>query len=733
MAGLDLHIRPGEKVLLAGPSGAGKSTLLHGLAGVLPAEGSASSGELLIDGAAPEHRRGRAGLMQQDPEAAVVLSRVGDDVAFAPENLGVPRQEIPGRVREALEAVGLRDLPDEHPASALSGGQKQRLALAGILAMRPGLILLDEPTAALDPKGAEQVRDAVLEAAAANGATLVVVEHRLDRWLGSEVCDGMDTLLLLSPGGGVRAVPAADAVTDEGLRAELTEDGLWVPGTDPTDRLPDWRPPAPGETLAEARRLSVHRHPPQTSWRHRQIPSPVLREVDLTVRRGRALGVTGPNGAGKSTLLLTLAGLLPPHGGSLAPDPAELAPEELIRRIGMVFQEPEHQFLRPTVAEELDGDQRLLHRLRLTHVAQANPFTLSGGEKRRLSVGTALAAGAEVLLLDEPTSGQDAAAFADLVQLLREHLDAGGAVVAVTHDEALLRALDAQVLDVSAFRAGPSEGPEQEATSSDSPRELPGLGAVRSSSWLGRRSPLAKLLALVLITLALVATIDVVSAAVVALASLALLPLAGIRPLAFLRRIWPFAAGALLAVWGTAIAGEESGRVLLDLGFTTVSTGSVELGMALGLRAFAIVLPSVIILSTTDPTDLADSLAQQLRLPARFVLGALAAMRLMGMLAQQWTTIGHARRSRGLGRGRGAAAKVRTTLSQAFGLLVQAVRTATRLAITMESRGFGAGPRSWARPARFTPADGLVLLGGAVIGTGATAAAMTAGTWELVW
>lgn len=173
--------------------------------------------------------------------------------------------------------------------------------------------------------------------------------------------------------------------------------------------------------------------------------------------------------------------------------------------------------------------------------------------------------------------------------------------------------------------------------------------------------------------------------------------------------------------------------MLLDLGFTTVSTGSVELGMALGLRAFAIVLPSVIILSTTDPTDLADSLAQQLRLPARFVLGALAAMRLMGMLAQQWTTIGHARRARGLGRGRGAAAKVRTTLSQAFGLLVQAVRTATRLAITMESRGFGAGPRSWARPARFTPADGLVLLGGAVIGTGATAAAMTAGTWELVW
>ncbi len=176
---------------------------------------------------------------------------------------------------------------------------------------------------------------------------------------------------------------------------------------------------------------------------------------------------------------------------------------------------------------------------------------------------------------------------------------------------------------------------------------------MRNASWLGRRSPLAKLAALALITLALVATIDAVSAAVVAAASFVMLGLAGIRPLAFLGRIWPFAVGAVIAVWGTAIAGEESGRVLLDLGFTTVSSGSLLLGVALGLRAFAIVLPSVIILSTTDPTDLADSLAQQLKLPARFVLGALAAMRLMGLLAEHWSTLGHARRARGIGAKKG--------------------------------------------------------------------------------
>ncbi|WP_460681748.1 ATP-binding cassette domain-containing protein [Nesterenkonia populi] len=749
VAGLDLHIRPGEKVLVAGPSGAGKSTLLHGLAGVLQDEGAAAQGELLIDGTPPEQARGRAGLMQQDPEAAVVLSRLGDDVAFGPENLAVPRAKIPGRVTEALDAVGLGHLPLEHPTAQLSGGQKQRLALAGILAMRPGLLLLDEPTANLDPEGADQVRDAVITAAERTGATLIVVEHRLARW-----AEHMDTLVVLAPGGGVsRRAPSSHLSTDESLREELAEAGLWVPGRCPAEAW-DRRSLSPeaagGAAVLRAEGLGVSRHRPRRGWRRRRSSGPVLTGADLTLRVGQSMGITGPNGAGKSTLLLTLAGLLPPHGGRLTPDPHAWGPGQLIGRIGMVFQEPEHQFVKPTVAEELrlsaeqartaDGQPRfageeaedrvngLMRRLRMEHLAEANPFSLSGGEKRRLSVGTALAAGPEVLLLDEPTFGQDAHTFAELISLLRDHLSTGGAVLAVTHDDAFLEALEADVVDVGQFRA-PAEEPSADAENS----ELPGLGSVRNASWLGGRSPLAKLVALFLITLALVATIDAVSAAVVAVGSFLLLPLAGIRPLAFLGRIWPFALGAAVAAWGTAIAGEESGRVLLDLGFTTVSTGSLELGAALGLRAFAIVLPSVIILSTTDPTDLADSLAQQLRLPARFVLGALAAMRLMGLLAEHWTTLGQARRARGIGAKKGLFGRIAGTLSQAFGLLVQAIRTATRLAVTMESRGFGAGPRTWARPARLAPQDSLVVLAGAAIAAAATLAALLAGTWNLVW
>lgn len=773
IAGLDLQISAGEKVLLAGVSGAGKSTLLHGLAGVLHDEDAQAAGQLLLDGVPAEQARGRAGLMQQDPESQVVLSRIGDDVAFAAENLAVPRAEIWDRVDSALGAVGLGAFDLEHPSAKLSGGQKQRLALAGILAMRPGLLLLDEPTANLDPTGVRQVRDAVLHAAQLTGATVIVVEHRLEIW-----AEHMDTLVVLETGAGVRRrSPASRIRTDRALGDELSSMGLWVPGRDPLHGLSNpsqavaerehpldepLRPEPPGELLLHASKLAVGRHSPTTRWRRAAIAPPTLTGVEVEIRRGETLGITGANGAGKSTLLLTLAGLLPAHGGTLmataelkgdgpgallADDPHDWRSADLVARIGMVFQEPEHQFVRGTVAEELalgaeqakvpgtaeplytpaeiDARvQRLLDRLGLRALAQANPFTLSGGEKRRLSVGTVLAAGPELLILDEPTFGQDAHTFRELLCLLREHVDAGGTVLAVTHDAAFLRGLQARELELSRDTP-PPEAPAAGAG------EL--FGGRRADSWLGRRNALAKLIAVFLITAALVASIDVVSAGVVVLASLAALPLAGIRAGGLLRLMWPFALGAVVAAWGTALAAEESGAVLLDLGFTTISEGSLTLGLALGARAFAIVLPSVIIFSTTDPTDLADSLAQQLRLPARFVLGALAAMRLLGLLAEHWTTLGHARRARGVGAHGGARQRLRSTGSQAFGLLVQAIRMATRLAVTMESRGFGAGSRTWARPARFGAADLPVILGGALIGAAAVGAAVVAGTWNFVW
>lgn len=448
------RIDPGERVLILGASGTGKSTLLHGLAGVLGGdEEGESAGELLVDSGPASATRGRAGLVLQDPDSQVILARVGDDVAFGCENLGIPREEIWPRVRAALEAVGL-DVPLDRPTKALSGGQKQRLALAGILAMQPGLVLLDEPTANLDPDGVVEVRDAVQRMLAAHPATLIVVEHRLDVWLP------LITRVIVVGEGGVVADGPPDRVLGS-AGASLAAAGVWVPGHPPA--LPPHPHDEPEATLLAAHDLAVAR----------VRGTPVASGVDLEVRAGHALAITGPNGAGKSTLGLTLAGLLPPidgrvkASGALAggagPSPIRWSSRQLLTRIGMVFQEPEHQLLAKTVRDELAVGPRalgltadeitartdeLLTRLRLEHLALANPYTLSGGEKRRLTVAAALATRPRMLVLDEPTFGQDARTWAELMAMLAALREEGAAIVTITHDLDVVRALRAERFDL---------------------------------------------------------------------------------------------------------------------------------------------------------------------------------------------------------------------------------------------------------------------------------------------
>jgi energy-coupling factor transport system ATP-binding protein len=438
-------VEPGERVLLLGASGAGKSTLLHALAGVLGGEEAGEeAGRLRLDGLDPRSARGRAGLVLQDPDSQVILARIGDDVAFGCENLGVARDEIWPRVGAALDAVGL-PLPLDHPTEQLSGGQQQRLALAGVLAMQPGLLLLDEPTANLDPDGVREVRDAVDRVLQRTGATFVVVEHRVATWLPL-----VDRVVVLGPDGVLADGPAEQVLATAG-RA-LAASGIWVPQHPPA--VPPHQPPSRTGSLLSTHDLSVGR-------RGRAVRT----GLDLELAAGVSVAVTGPNGSGKSTLALTVAGLLPPVAGRVRAHPLLAAgagerphawrSRQLVTRVGVVFQEPEHQFLTSTVQAELevglkvtrrldrDGRARvdeLLERLRLSRLARANPFTLSGGEKRRLSVATVLVTSPTLLVLDEPTFGQDALTWAELVRLLADLLEEGRTVLSVTHDLAFVGA-----------------------------------------------------------------------------------------------------------------------------------------------------------------------------------------------------------------------------------------------------------------------------------------------------
>ena len=771
LSDVDLDIAPGERVLVLGPSGSGKSTLMGGLAGLLGgADEGEATGTLTVDGVAPAEARGRVGLLMQDPEAQVVLARVGDDVAFGMENLGVAREEIWPRVENSLEAVGL-SVPLDHSTTELSGGQKQRLALASILAMGPGLLLLDEPTANLDPNGVAEVRGAVEAVVEKTGATVVVVEHRVDVWASL-----VDRVIVVADGAIAADGPLDEVLAQQG--AALRERGIWLPGDDVAAEVG----PAPEVAPASSEDAPIASVADLTIGY--DTSAPVRSGIDLTIERGVSTCIVGANGAGKSTFALTLAGLLPPLAGTVEVqtsdgtrgDPHEWSSKQLLGRMSMVFQEPEYQFLAATVADELAIGPRAagmseeeiaplvdehLEALGLTALARANPMTLSGGEKRRLSVATALISAPELLILDEPTFGQDRGTWLGLVRLLRAALERGVTLVSITHDPAFVAAMGQRVVDlgqVGTRGASPAETTDEAgaapvghahdegAQSATSAAPAPARDAQTAEQkgaqtaakpgpkpgargLLARTNPVARVLALLVATTPLLITIDPVSAGVALALELALMPLSGVSARSFFLKATPLLVAAPLGALSMLLYASPGGHVYWQLGPAAISDHSMWLALGIGLRMCAIVMPAIALLDRIDPTDMGDGLAQILHLPARPVLAALAGARMTSLMAADWKALERARRARGVG----DASRIRSFLRGAFSLLVFALRRSGKLATTMEARGFGAaGTRTWARPSRLRAADAVLMVVAVAVPAIALAASVVAGTFALV-
>lgn len=419
LTGVSLAVRPGEMLLVAGASGCGKSTLIRCINGLIPRSYKGEfTGAVRVFGE-DVHKFSLARLAQtvgtllQDPEKQILGAYVHAEVAFGPENLGLPHAEVAQRVEETLASLGLTHLRDRE-TFALSGGEKQKVALAGLLAMRPSLILLDEPLASLDPASAREAL-ALFRRLCDEGKTIILVEHRVEDALAARP----DRVLYMEA-GEVRYLgePAGLAEVVDWRKVKLPTEQVirrvQAAGA-PAGPAPGPRPTPTGEPLITFE---------DVRFGYGDGPE-ILHGVNLAIRPGERVALLGPNGTGKSTLVKHAIGLLKPRSGRVrvgGRDTREMSVAEIARTIGYAFQSPTQMLFAPTVKEELAfGPQNLgyppaeieaasaeaLRLVNLTELEGYPPLALSFGQQKRVTIACVVAMRSRILALDEPTAGQD--------------------------------------------------------------------------------------------------------------------------------------------------------------------------------------------------------------------------------------------------------------------------------------------------------------------------------------
>ncbi|PZE21371.1 ABC transporter ATP-binding protein [Paenibacillus xerothermodurans] len=448
---LSFAVAPGEKILLLGPSGCGKSTLLQVLTGLIPGAIDVPVRYDHID--IPTSW----GYVFQDPDTQFCMPFVDEEMAFVLENLGVPREEMPARIREGLTKAGLA-LDDAHiPIQSLSQGMKQRLAIASVLALQPDVLFLDEPTALLDPEGTRQVWDTMKNVSA--DKTVLIVEHKIDK-----VIDFVDRVVLFTYDGTILADGDPNRVFAD-YAAALREYGIWYPGV-----WDDYAAGAPqltarisgqisssGEHESSGQELCVLQRFDGYPYRSRQpnpyrSRQPKIHIEDARVGSGEWIAVVGDNGAGKSTLLQAMMQLIPTSGDYTFLQRRVRGFKDVSAGAAYVFQNPEMQFVTNSVYEEAafgfrrhgqpDVErltQALLSDFGLADLKNQHPYQLSLGQKRRLSVATAMVSQERLVLLDEPTFGQDAANTFAILEKLEALRREGTTILMVTHDMEIVR------------------------------------------------------------------------------------------------------------------------------------------------------------------------------------------------------------------------------------------------------------------------------------------------------
>lgn len=437
---VSVRLKPGELLLVAGSSGCGKTTLARCINGLIPRSYKGErSGSVTIHGREISDLSlveisQVIGTLLQDPERQIVATNVVAEIAFGPENLGLPREEILARVDQAIARLNIEHLRSRDTFT-LSGGEKQKVALAGLLAMRPSILLLDEPLASLDPASAYEALG-VFRSLADEGATIILIEHRVEDALQAQP----DRMLYMTD-GETRYLGAVKKLPPEINYREIKLPASWVVQCVRQSRETP-KVLRPSASLGTEGQLLVAFE--DVSFAYGEGPL-VLRDINLQIRRGDLIAVLGPNGAGKSTLVKHAIGLLKPTRGRVlleGKDTRETTVAHNARSVGYVFQSPTHMLFAPTVREELafgpgnlgyppEETQRNVEEsiaaVNLSGLENYPPLGLSFGQQKRTTIAAVLAMRSKIMIMDEPTAGQDYANYTRFMETLCSIAAEGGA------------------------------------------------------------------------------------------------------------------------------------------------------------------------------------------------------------------------------------------------------------------------------------------------------------------
>jgi energy-coupling factor transporter ATP-binding protein EcfA2 len=452
---ISFELKPGEMLLIAGSSGCGKTTLARCINGLIPRSYRGKrEGRVLLHGKDVSEMQIAdvaqiVGTLLQDPERQIVASNVYNEIAFGPENLGLPRQEIVRRVEQVAQRLGIEHLLERETFN-LSGGEKQKVALAGMLTMNPSILLLDEPLASLDPVSAYEALD-VFRSLAVEGKTVVLIEHRVE----DAIIARPDRLLYMES-GQVKYLGSIDTLPTEINHREVKLPAEWVVKRvrqmgEKVDKTESAQSPERGEPLVVFENVD---------FRYSEDTPLILKNVSLEINRGDLIALLGPNGAGKSTLVKHTIGLLKPTRGRVlveGKDTRSMSVAQIARVIGYVFQSPTHMLFAPTVREELEfGPKNLdfkkdviektvaesISTVNLSGLEEYPPLGLSFGQQKRTTIAAVLAMQSKIMIMDEPTAGQDYANYTHFMNAMCKPVDGAQSLVAanfaatifITHD-----------------------------------------------------------------------------------------------------------------------------------------------------------------------------------------------------------------------------------------------------------------------------------------------------------